>query len=139
MNRRARTFLLIVFGVIIFCGIALVLAIGIFGFGCYCTDDADAILNRLREIDAAKMQGVIEHPGVEVREFSRQDLSPYVQTGTWKAVAGEIYLIHGPDEPTEALMTQKVIWIPKGAKVRFSPEGKVEVRTNTLLTIRASE
>ena len=98
-------------------------------FLCHCTDSANAILNNLRQIDGAKAQWVTDHPGVKVTELSRHDLSPYLNKRMWeKSVAGEIYLIHGPDEPSEALMTQKVEWIPEGAKLRFSPKGDIQVQ-----------
>jgi hypothetical protein len=102
------------------------------GFLCHCTDSADAILNNLRQIDGAKAQWVVDHPGVKVAELSQQDLSPYLKVDFWKRpVAGEIYLIHGPSEPTEAQMTKKVEWIAEGMKLRFGPAGDIRVQPKT--------
>jgi hypothetical protein len=96
------------------------------------TDTINSILNNLRTIEAAKAQWVTFHPGVKDANLSPQDLSPYLRTNFWKeTVAGEIYLIHGIDEPPEAQMITQVQWIPKGAKLRFGPQGDVQVQTNT--------
>jgi hypothetical protein len=65
-----------------------------------------------------------------VGDFTEQELDPYVQTDAWKGIAGEVYILHGTNEPPEALMTRKVDWVPKGMKLRFA-DGKVEVRTNS--------
>lgn len=102
-------------------------------FFCHCTDSANAILNNLREVDGAKAQWATDHPGIKVTELSQQDLSLYLNKRIWqKPLAGEIYLMHGPNEPSEALMTQKVEWIPEGAKVRFGPGGNVQVQPKGL-------
>ncbi len=102
------------------------------GFLCHCTDDANAILNNLRQIDGAKTQWVIDHPGAKVTELDQQDLAPYLRVDFWqRPVAGEIYLIHGPGEPSEALMTKNVEWIPEGTKLRFGPSEDIQVRPKT--------
>lgn len=118
----------IVFALLLVCAVVLGAVIQS-GFLCHCTDDANAILNNLRQIDGAKAQWVADHPGVKVAEFSQQDLSPYLRVNFWKRpVAGEIYLIHGPSESSEAQMTKKVEWIPEGMKLRFGPAGDIQVR-----------
>ncbi|MGA9451173.1 MAG: hypothetical protein WBW41_07490 [Verrucomicrobiia bacterium] len=103
------------------------------GFFCHCTDSANAILNNLSQINAAKAQWVTEHPGAKVAEFSQQDLSPYLKPDFWKRpVAGEIYLIHRPGEPAEALMTRSIKGIiSAGMKLRFGPAGDVQLRPKT--------
>ena len=96
------------------------------------TSDFNKILNRLRAIDAAKIQWGAAHPDVKVAELSQQDLSPYLTTDFWKApVAGEVYLIHSLAEPSEAQLTRKVEWIPESWKLRWGPEGDIQVRPNT--------
>ena len=121
----------LVIGFVLLLVCAVVLGVVIRGnFFCHCTDSANAILNSLRQIDAAKAQWVVDHPGAKVAELSQQDLAPYFYK--WpKTVAGEIYLIHGTNEPAEALMTKKVEWIQQGMKLRFGPKGDVQVRPNT--------
>jgi hypothetical protein len=97
------------------------------------TGPGNHILNRLRDIERAKEQWRVDHPGARPATLAEQDLAPYLSRDFWKqTVAGESYLIHNLDEPPEAVMSKDVDWIPKGMKVRFGPDpdGKVEVRPN---------
>jgi hypothetical protein len=90
------------------------------------------IVNRLREIDRAKVTWATDHEGVGTVTLSKQDLKPYLSQGFWKkTVAGEHYLIHALDDPSEAVMTRDVEWIPKGIKVRDGPD-RTEVRPSAL-------
>jgi hypothetical protein len=128
--RIKRPYLVMAIILCLFSAFAIVTAIHNIARGCACTDNADAIFNNLRQIDAAKAEWVVEHPGVKKTEFSQQDLSPYVQTDTWRTMAGEIYLLHGPGQPTEALTTRQVDWMAPGMIMRFGTDDKVEVITN---------
>ena len=91
------------------------------------------IVNRLRDIDAAKLQWAADHQGVRTAVLTEQDLTPYLSQGFWKkTVAGEHYLIHALGETSEAVMTRDVEWIPKDMKVRDGPD-RIEVRPNNAL------
>ena len=98
------------------------------------TGPGNHILNRLRDIERAKEQWRVDHPTARPETLTEQDLAPYMGREFWRqTVAGERYLIHNLDEPPEAVMTKDVDWLPKGMKVRFSPDpdGKVEIQPNT--------
>jgi hypothetical protein len=121
---------------LLICGVLVALAVVFIRSGVRSphTGLGNRILNRLRDIERAKEHWRAGHPDTHPEALTEQDLAPYLSRDFWKqTVAGERYLIHSLDEPPEAVMTKDVDWIPKGMKVRFSPEpdGKVEVRPNT--------
>jgi hypothetical protein len=95
------------------------------------------IINRLRQIDAAKQQWAIEHGLTNAFQLNRviteRDLAPYLLASFTQnqdfgnPAFGELYLIRDLNQPSEAVLTRKLTErhvdssLPKGTIIRLDP------------------
>jgi Mg-chelatase subunit ChlD/type II secretory pathway pseudopilin PulG len=66
------------------------------------TSQSNAIINNLRQIDAAKNQWALENKKPADAVVTMDDLKPYLKNGTLPSVAGEKYVIGKVSEPVVA-------------------------------------
>jgi hypothetical protein len=120
-------------GLIIPVGIVIGMARVMMTSDCACTDKADAIVNSLAALDAAKNQWVLDHPNDKSANLTWKDLAPYYYADFWtNRIAGETYHINKIGEPASAFVPKKTDWMPANSEVRCGPERKVQIRSIAL-------
>jgi hypothetical protein len=115
-------------------GIAIGIARVMMTSDCACTDKADAIVNSLAQLDAAKVQWLIDHQNMAATNLTLKNLSPYFQPNLLDhPIADETYFINKIGEPASAIVPQKTDWIPANSEVHLirlvSGDGKVQIRS----------
>jgi hypothetical protein len=102
------------------------------------TGPVNAILNNLRKIEGAKELWMAQHAGLGDVELTDQDLASFLPQDFWKKpIAGERYIISRPNVPPEAVLTRSVQDLPRGTRLRFGNDGKVEeIRPKSLQRTR---
>jgi hypothetical protein len=120
--------------------IGLLVAIAIPNFNHGGSTKLNGIINHLRQIDAAKQEWAIEHGLTNTVQLDRvvteKDLAPlllpvYTQHEDFgNPRFGELYLIRNLNQPSEAILTQKLTEryvdssLPKGAIIRLDSEAE---------------
>ncbi|MGA2281803.1 MAG: hypothetical protein ABSG80_16050 [Verrucomicrobiota bacterium] len=117
--------------------IGLLVAIAVPNFVHGGSTKLNAIINHLRQIDAAKHQWALERGLTNASQLNRviteRDLAPYLLPSFTQnqdfgnPVFGELYLIRDLNQPPEAVLTRKLTercvdsTLPKGTIIRLDP------------------
>jgi Tfp pilus assembly major pilin PilA len=82
------------------------------------TAQYNAIVNNLRQIEAAKMQWALENRKRAGDAVAERDLAEYLKGGGIKPVAGESYQLNPVGTPATATLSQPIMDHPAGSVIQ---------------------